>query len=153
MTEDVPVQGQGSSHFLKMTSDIFKAKGEDNGGIPSEGGIEPSNPIERAEIHTTTLWHFWRAPPRPLADPYRMGHGLPLEFLASSSPGTDETRPSRVVRCSHPSSLSKGCMRVVQMLPGKETMGSKPAINLEGSKAGPRLGFDSCPRVNRIRDN
>jgi hypothetical protein len=46
MTEDVLVQGQGSSHFLEMTSDIFEAKGEVNGGIPSEGGIEPSDPIE-----------------------------------------------------------------------------------------------------------
>jgi hypothetical protein len=25
--------------------------------------------------------------------------------------------------------------------------GSEPDINLEGSKVGPRLGFDSCPRV------
>jgi hypothetical protein len=46
MTEDVPVQGQGSSHFLEMTSDIFEAKGEVGGGIPSEGGIEPLDPIE-----------------------------------------------------------------------------------------------------------
>jgi hypothetical protein len=38
-----------------MTSNIFEAKGEVSGGIPSEGGIEPSDPIERAEIHMTTL--------------------------------------------------------------------------------------------------
>jgi hypothetical protein len=48
MTEDVPVQGQGSSHFLETTSDIFKAKGEVSGGIPSEGGIEPSDPTEQS---------------------------------------------------------------------------------------------------------
>jgi hypothetical protein len=48
MTEDMPVQGQGSSHFLEMTSDIFEAKGEVDGGIPSEGGIEPSDPIEQS---------------------------------------------------------------------------------------------------------
>jgi hypothetical protein len=34
MTEDVPIQGQGLSHFLETTSDIFEAKGEDDGGIP-----------------------------------------------------------------------------------------------------------------------
>jgi hypothetical protein len=66
----------------------------------------------RAEIHATTFWHSWRAPPRPPADPYRMGHGLPLESPANSSPGVIVTRPSRVVRRSHPSSLAKGCVRV-----------------------------------------
>jgi hypothetical protein len=55
---------------------------------------------------------FWRAPPRSPADPYQTGHGLPPEFPASSSPRIIETRPSRVVRCSHPSSLPKGCVRV-----------------------------------------
>jgi hypothetical protein len=60
-----------------------------------------------AKIHTTTLWHFWRAPPRPLADPYQTGHGLPLEFLASSSSETVETSPSRVVRRSPPLLLSQ----------------------------------------------
>jgi hypothetical protein len=48
MTEDVPVQGQGSSHFLEMPSDIFEAKGEVSGGIPSEGGIKPSDPTKRS---------------------------------------------------------------------------------------------------------
>jgi hypothetical protein len=46
MTEDVPIQGQGSSHFLETPSDIFEAKREVDGGIPSEGSIEPSDPIE-----------------------------------------------------------------------------------------------------------
>jgi hypothetical protein len=58
------------------------------------------------EIHTTTLWHLWRAPPRTLADPYRMGHRLPLEFPANSSPEIVTTRPSRVVRRSPPLLLS-----------------------------------------------
>jgi hypothetical protein len=49
MTEDVPVQGQGSSYFLEMPLDIFEAKGEVGGGITSKGGIEPSNPIERSQ--------------------------------------------------------------------------------------------------------
>jgi hypothetical protein len=48
MTESGPVQGQGSSRFLEMPSDIFEAKGEVGGGIPLEGGIEPSDPIERS---------------------------------------------------------------------------------------------------------
>jgi hypothetical protein len=48
MTKDVPIQGQGSSHFLEMPSDIFEAKGKVGGGISSEGGIEPSDPIERS---------------------------------------------------------------------------------------------------------
>jgi hypothetical protein len=59
-----------------------------------------------AEIHTTTLWHFWRAPPWPPADPYLMGHGLPLRFPVSSSPEIIETRPSRVVWHSPPLLLS-----------------------------------------------
>jgi hypothetical protein len=56
MTEDVPVQGQGSSHFLETPSDIFEAKREVDGGIPSEGGIEPSDPIERSrDPHENSL--------------------------------------------------------------------------------------------------
>jgi hypothetical protein len=47
MTESRPIPGQGSSRFLETPSDIFKAKGEVGDGIPSEGGIEPSDPIER----------------------------------------------------------------------------------------------------------
>jgi hypothetical protein len=48
MTEDVPVQGQGSSHVLEMPLDIFEAKGEVGDGIPSEGDIGPSDPTERS---------------------------------------------------------------------------------------------------------
>jgi hypothetical protein len=56
MTEGMPVHGQGSSHFLEMPSDIFEAKGEVDGGIPSEGGIEPSDPIERSrDPHDNSL--------------------------------------------------------------------------------------------------
>jgi hypothetical protein len=47
MTRDAPIQGQGSSHALEAPPDIFEAKREIDGGIPSEGGIEPLNPIER----------------------------------------------------------------------------------------------------------
>jgi hypothetical protein len=56
MTEGGPVQGQGSSRFLKMPLDIFEAKGEVGGQIPSEGGIEPSDPIERSrDLHDNSL--------------------------------------------------------------------------------------------------
>jgi hypothetical protein len=48
MFESRPVQGQGSSHFLEMPSDIFEAKEEVDRGIPSEGGVEPSDPTERS---------------------------------------------------------------------------------------------------------
>jgi hypothetical protein len=49
-------------------------------GIPLEGGIEPSNPIARnRDPHDYSL-AFLRAPPWPLADSYRMEHGLTLEF-------------------------------------------------------------------------
>jgi hypothetical protein len=43
----MPVQGQGSSHALEAPPDVFEAKGEVDGGIPSEGGIEPLDPIAR----------------------------------------------------------------------------------------------------------
>jgi hypothetical protein len=107
-----PVQGQGSSHFLETPLDIFEAKGGVDSGIPPEGGIEASAPIVQSRDPYDNSLAFWRAPPRPPTDPYRTGHGLPLEFPASNSPGIIETRPSRVVRCFHPSSLPKGCVRV-----------------------------------------
>jgi hypothetical protein len=49
MTEGGPIQGQGSSHFLKTPLDIFEAKGEVGDGIFSEGGIKPLDPIERSQ--------------------------------------------------------------------------------------------------------
>jgi hypothetical protein len=73
-----------------------------DGGIPSEGGIEPSNPIARnRDPHDYSL-AFLRAPPWPLADSYRMEHGLPLEFPINSSPETVGTRLMRVVQRSPP---------------------------------------------------
>jgi hypothetical protein len=86
--------------------DVFEARREVDGGILSEGGIEPSDPIAGTKIRTTTLWHFWRAPPWPLVDSYRMEHELPLEFPANSSPEIIETRPARIVRRSPPLLLS-----------------------------------------------
>jgi hypothetical protein len=63
-------------------------------GIPSEGGIEPLNPIARnRDPHDHSL-AFLRAPLWPLADSYRMEHGLTIESPVSSSPETVETRPN-----------------------------------------------------------
>jgi hypothetical protein len=71
MTKDVPVQGQGSSHFLEMPSDMFEAKGEVGGGIPSKGGIEPSDPIEQSrdphEYSLASLESTSMAASRPLS--------------------------------------------------------------------------------------
>jgi hypothetical protein len=53
MSESGPEQGQGSSRILEIPSDIFEAKGEVNGGILSEGGIEPSDPIKWSRDPTT----------------------------------------------------------------------------------------------------
>jgi hypothetical protein len=40
----MPIQGQGSCHSLETPSDVFEAKREVDGGILSEGGIEPLDP-------------------------------------------------------------------------------------------------------------
>jgi hypothetical protein len=48
MIEGRPIQGQGLRTFLELLSDIFETKGEVDGGIPTEGGIEPSDPIKRS---------------------------------------------------------------------------------------------------------
>jgi hypothetical protein len=76
VTEGGPVQSQGSSHFLKTPSDIFKTKGEVGGAIPSEGGIEPSDRIERSrDPHDNSLALLESAsvaePPR-LYDPHAL---------------------------------------------------------------------------------
>jgi hypothetical protein len=105
MTEGGPVHCQGSSHFLETPSDIFEAKGEVDGGIPSEGGIEPSDLIERSRDPHDNSLALLESASTAASHPYRTGHGLPLEFPTSSSPEIIRTRPSRVVRCSHPSSL------------------------------------------------
>jgi hypothetical protein len=89
-TGDMSIQGQGSSHSLEAPLDVFEARREVEGGIPSEGGIEPLDPIA------------WNRDPHD----YQMEHGLPLEFPANSSPEIIGTRPMRVVRRSPPRLLS-----------------------------------------------
>jgi hypothetical protein len=97
-TRDAPVQGQGSSHALEAPPDVFEAKREVDEGIPLKGGIEPSDLIARNRDPCNYSLAFLRAPPWPLANSYRMEHGLPLEFPVNSSPETVKTRPMRVVR-------------------------------------------------------
>jgi hypothetical protein len=81
MTKDMLVQGQGSSHFLEMTSDIFEAKGEVGGGIPLEGGIEPSNPTERSrdphDYSLAFLESAFAAASRPLSNGARAPTRIP----------------------------------------------------------------------------
>jgi hypothetical protein len=101
-TRDAPVQGQGLSHALEAPPDVFEVKREVDGGIPSEGGIEPLDPIARNQDPHDYSLAFLRAPSWPLVDSYRMEHGLPLEFPVSSSPETVGTRLTRVVRRSPP---------------------------------------------------
>jgi hypothetical protein len=69
-TRDVPIQGQGSSHALEAPLDVFEAKKEVDGGILSEGGNEPSNPIARNRDPYDYSLAFLRAYPWPLADSY-----------------------------------------------------------------------------------
>jgi hypothetical protein len=102
MTRDASIQGQGSSHALEAPLYVFEAKREVDEGIPSEGGIEPSNPIARNQDPHDYSLAFLRAPPWPLADSYRMEHRLTLEFPVNSSSETVGTRPTRVVRRSPP---------------------------------------------------
>jgi hypothetical protein len=63
-------------------------------GIPSEGGIEPSDPIKRDQVRQINCTYFWSAPLWPLADPYRMGHERPLGSLVSNSLETPCSAPS-----------------------------------------------------------
>jgi hypothetical protein len=62
-------------------------------GIPSEGGIEPSDPIKRDRVRQITCRYFWSAS-GPLADPYRTGHGRPLESPVSNTLETPCSAPS-----------------------------------------------------------
>jgi hypothetical protein len=77
MIEDVPMQGHNSSHFLETPPNIFKAKGEVGGVIPSEGGIEPSDPIERSrdphDYSLASLESASTAASQPLSELARRG--------------------------------------------------------------------------------
>jgi hypothetical protein len=103
---DVSIQGQDSSHSLETPQTYSRLEERSTMESPRREASSPRILSHGTELHTTTLWHFWRAPSRPLANPYRIGHGLPLEFAANSSLEIDGTRPSRVVRHSPPLLLS-----------------------------------------------
>jgi hypothetical protein len=79
-------------------------------GIPSEGGIEPSDPIKRDRVRQITCRYFWSAS-GPLADPYRTGHGRPLGSPSSNSLETP---------CSAP---SEGNMALSPLLAGRRRRG------------------------------
>jgi hypothetical protein len=89
-----PYKARARATLLRHLKTYSRLKEKVDGGIPSEGGIKPSNPIARNRDPQDHSLAFLRAPPRLLADSYRMEHGLPLEFPVNSSPGTVETHPN-----------------------------------------------------------
>jgi hypothetical protein len=89
-----PYNARAQATLLRHPKTYSRLKEKVDGGIPSEGGIEPSNHIARnRDPHDYSL-AFLRVPPRPLADSYRMEHGLTLEFHVNSSPEAVETHPN-----------------------------------------------------------
>jgi hypothetical protein len=89
-----PYKAKARAVLLRHPKMYSSLKEKVDGGIPSEGGIEPSNPIARnRDPHDYSL-AFLRAPPWLLADSYRMEHGLTLEFPVNSSPEAIRTRPN-----------------------------------------------------------
>jgi hypothetical protein len=90
-----PHKAKARATLSRHPKTYSRLKEKVNGGIPSEGGIEPSNPIARNRDPQDHSLAFLRAPLRPLADSYRMEHGLPLEFPVNSSPETIGTHPNK----------------------------------------------------------
>jgi hypothetical protein len=62
-------------------------------GIPSEGGIEPLDPIKRDRVRQINYRYFLERASRPLADPYRTGHRRPLGSPVSNSLETPCSAP------------------------------------------------------------
>jgi hypothetical protein len=135
MSESGPVQGQGSSHFLETSSNIFEAKGEVDSGIPLERGIEPSTPTEWSRDPYDNSLALWRVRPWLPADPNRTGHGLPLEFPTNNSPEVIRTCPSRVVQRSHP----PPCL--------KDARGSNDKDGQSHDRPHARKGSGACPQL------
>jgi hypothetical protein len=105
-TGDAPIQGQGLSHSLEVPQMYSRPEERSTVESPRREASSPRTLSHGTKVRTTTLWHFWRAPPWPLADSYQMEHGPPLEFPANSSLEIVETRSTRVVRRSPPLLLS-----------------------------------------------
>jgi hypothetical protein len=76
--------------------------------IPSEGGIEPSDPIKRDRVRQNHLQVLLERASGPLADPYRTGHRRPLGSPVSNSLETPCLAPSEGNMALSPSSLRKG---------------------------------------------
>jgi hypothetical protein len=89
-----PYKARARATLSRHPKTYSRLKEKVDGGIPSEGGIEPSNPIDRNQDPHDYSLAFLRAPLWPLADSYRMEHGLPLEFPVNSSSETVGTRPN-----------------------------------------------------------
>jgi hypothetical protein len=89
-----PYEARARAALSRHPKTYSRLKGKVDGGIPSEGGIEPSNPSARNRDPQDRSLAFLRAPLWPLADSYRMEHRLPLESPVSSSPETVGTHPN-----------------------------------------------------------
>jgi hypothetical protein len=125
-------------------------------GIPSGEALSPRILSKGIEIHTTTSWHLWerlRATSRPLTTGARALTRIPLLAAHRRS---SELAQTRVVRRSPPSSFLKEEHegRIAKDSRDSDRPHAREArgldhrnLNLEGSKASPRPGFDSCPRV------
>jgi hypothetical protein len=75
-----PYKARARAALSRHPKTYSRLKEKVNEGIPSEGGIEASNPITRnRDPHNHSL-AFLRETLWPLADSYRMEHGLTLEF-------------------------------------------------------------------------
>jgi hypothetical protein len=78
-------------------------------GIPSKGGIKPSNPIKRVQNQANHPQVLLGRVSEPLADSYQMELGLLLGLPDSSSPETSCSLPTEGSMALSPSSsLRKG---------------------------------------------
>jgi hypothetical protein len=67
-TRDAPIHGQGSSHALEASQDVFEAVGGGRSRNPLGGGTEPSDPVAgNRHPHDHSL-AFFESTSRPLAD-------------------------------------------------------------------------------------
>jgi hypothetical protein len=89
-----PYKARTRATLSRHPKTYSRLKEKVDGGISSERGIEPSNPIARNRDPQDHSLASLRAPPWPLADSYRMEHRLTLEFPVNSSPETIRTHPN-----------------------------------------------------------
>jgi hypothetical protein len=77
---DTPVHGQGSSHTLEAPQDVFEAVGEGRRRNPLGERHRALESHHRELRSTRLLLGILESVSGPLADSYRMEHGLTLEF-------------------------------------------------------------------------